>query len=106
MADPNLNYYASTTGGVSGGSAGGALATKSPIVESLSDTLDVQLKRVQELVNLLDHIANAVHGPTPNVAGQTIEDARPMATIASRIRDLSMLISRAEAAANRIQGGL
>lgn len=92
MADPR-NYAAS-----------GAQALP-PREAGVSEMLDIQLKRLSEIAGRLESVCDTIYGPTPQAAG-TDPNAGPMASIASRTRDLAEMVSRIDSATGRIQTGL
>lgn len=76
-----------------------------PDAATLSANFDVQLKRLSALVDNAEQYADAIHGPQPTGTAQSGE-GRPVASIASRVRDLGQLNDALEMALMRIGGGL
>lgn len=88
----------------SGGYAGTLTATQAE--PSLSGQLDSCLHRLHEVEVMVRTLGDMVHGPTPTPAGSKGEAPRPIASVASRIRDLSVLISEIENGLKRVGSGL
>lgn len=73
--------------------------------EGIQESMDTQIKRLSEIAIRLETIGDAIHGSVPQDAS-TAGEPRPVATVASRLRDIAELIGRVDNATSRISTGL
>lgn len=71
---------------------------------SLGESMDNQIKRLADICLRLGTVADSLHGPQPQSASGGATDAgRPVASIASRTRDVAEWIDRIQATLARIE---